>query len=76
MLDWLRKWGYEGVMAALAIATIYFAVQTQTGTTNAIIWVIWGVFVIDYVVRLFRSRRRGSSSCRTYSIYSPSCRST
>ena len=49
---WAR-WVYEGVMIALAIAVVALLTQPDRGAVRTVNLAIWGVFLVDYVVRLW-----------------------
>jgi len=51
----VRQSWYEFVMAALAISTVYLALRPQTSWSHLALQVIWGVFLADYTVRLYRA---------------------
>ena len=51
-------WAYEGLMAALAIATIWMAVLPPTPEIHTAIWAIWIVFLADYLVRLLLAPKK------------------
>jgi voltage-gated potassium channel len=54
----VRFWkiSYEVGIAALAVTTIVLALRPSTPMAERAIGVIWGVFVVDYVVRLMLAR--------------------
>jgi len=51
---------HEGVMAVLAIVSVGMVFAEDTPLINAINWGIWGVFVVEYVVRLVRAGDRAA----------------
>lgn len=48
---WLR-WAYEATMIALAIVVVVLLTQPDRGAVRVANLVIWGIFLVDYVVRL------------------------
>lgn len=50
--DGAARWAYEGVMVALALAVVGLLTQPNEGAVRLANLAIWGVFVVDYVVRL------------------------
>lgn len=54
---WVR-WLYEGVMVALALAVAALLAFPDEGVVRAANLTIWGVFVVDYFVRLALSTNR------------------
>jgi voltage-gated potassium channel len=52
------RWAYEGVMVALALLVVGLLFLDNAGWVPAVNLGIWGVFVLDYVVRLGLSTDR------------------
>ncbi len=56
---WVR-WAYEATMIALAVTVAVLLLVPDSGWARAVNLAIWGVFVVDYAVRLWLSTdRRG-----------------
>lgn len=48
---------YEVFMLLLAVISIFLIIEEHKHS-NTIHWAIWGIFLLDYIVRLFNSRKK------------------
>lgn len=58
MITWLRRWSLDLAMVALAAATIWLAALPESPARALAIQLIWGVFLVEYGVRLLRAPRK------------------